>query len=236
MAGLLAMGGLVAFGGHPVKDPVSPAQVARMSAALAAARSSEAAVEVATRRVLVVGDSYTAGSAQGGVGPAGWAILVQRALSSPSHPVYVNEAADGGSGYVNPGPRHVTFPELIMNASGSYNLIVFFGSRNDDAPGVQAAAAAAFATARTKFPHARLLVIGPPWVNGNPPGFVTDDRDAVAAAARAAGATFVDPLAARWFVGHPELIGADGIHPTDAGHRYMAGLIRPAIEAALAAT
>jgi lysophospholipase L1-like esterase len=55
----------------------------------------------------------------------------------------------------------------------------------------------------------------------------------VSAAAAAAGATFVDPLADRWFVGHPELIGADHVHPTDAGHAYMAGLIRPAIEKAL---
>ena len=45
---------------------------------------------------------------------------------------------------------------------------------------------------------------------------------------RLAGAAFVDPIAERWFVGQPGLIGADGVHPTDAGHEYMADKIAPA--------
>ena len=40
---------------------------------------------------------------------------------------------------------------------------------------------------------------------------------------------FVDPIAEGWFVGRPDLIGADGIHPTDAGHAYMAARIAPLI-------
>ncbi len=48
-----------------------------------------------------------------------------------------------------------------------------------------------------------------------------------------AGATFVDPIAARWFVDRPGLIGADGVHPTDAGHAYMAEKLAPLISAAL---
>jgi hypothetical protein len=32
-------------------------------------------------------------------------------------------------------------------------------------------------------------------------------------------ATFVDPLADRWFVGRPDLIGADGVHPNVGGMR-----------------
>ena len=53
------------------------------------------------------------------------------------------------------------------------------------------------------------------------------------ASARAVGATFVDPLADGWFVGRPELIGADGVHPTDAGQAYMADKIAPLIRAQL---
>lgn len=52
--------------------------------------------------------------------------------------------------------------------------------------------------------------------------------------AQLAGATFVDPIAARWFVSRPDLIGADGVHPTDAGHAYMAGKIAPLIGTQLA--
>jgi len=77
-------------------------------------------------------------------------------------------------------------------------------------------------------------VIGPPWVNGNPPGYIVTDRDAVNAAAHAAGVGFVDPLAEGWFTGDAAaFIGPDGIHPTDQGHRYLADLIRPRIESVL---
>ena len=55
------------------------------------------------------------------------------------------------------------------------------------------------------------------------------DRDILRDQARQVGATFVDPIAERWFFDNPELIGADGIHPTDAGHAYMADKIAPLI-------
>ncbi|HEX3545697.1 MAG TPA: SGNH/GDSL hydrolase family protein, partial [Mycobacterium sp.] len=48
-----------------------------------------------------------------------------------------------------------------------------------------------------------------------------------------AGAVFIDPIAAGWFVGRPGLIGADGVHPTDAGHALMAEKIAPLIDAQL---
>ncbi|MGA7055683.1 MAG: SGNH/GDSL hydrolase family protein, partial [Mycobacterium sp.] len=40
---------------------------------------------------------------------------------------------------------------------------------------------------------------------------------------------FVDPIGDRWFVDRPDLIGADGVHPTDAGHAYLAAKIAPLI-------
>jgi lysophospholipase L1-like esterase len=58
-------------------------------------------------------------------------------------------------------------------------------------------------------------------------------RDILDTAALAAGAAFVDPLTERWFVGMPDLIGADGVHPTDAGHAYLADKIAPLIRAQL---
>ena len=51
--------------------------------------------------------------------------------------------------------------------------------------------------------------------------------------AHAVGAEFVDPIADRWFVDRPDLIGADGVHPTDAGHAYMADKIVPLVSALL---
>jgi lysophospholipase L1-like esterase len=90
-----------------------------------------------------------------------------------------------------------------------------------------------FDLARRTAPGARLLVIGPPWPTADVPESVLRIRDILGAAARTAGATFVDPLAEGWFVGQPELIGADGVHPTDAGHAYMADKIAPLIRAQL---
>ena len=49
-------------------------------------------------------------------------------------------------------------------------------------------------------------------------------NDAIAATARANGAILVD-LYRRWPVGeHPEFIGPDGLHPTAAGYRSLAGV------------
>jgi len=58
-------------------------------------------------------------------------------------------------------------------------------------------------------------------------------RDSLHDQARAMGAVFVDPLAEGWFVGRPDLIGPDGVHPTDAGHAYLAEKIAPLISAQL---
>ena len=54
-------------------------------------------------------------------------------------------------------------------------------------------------------------------------------RDSLRTQAGAMGATFVDPIAENWFVGRPDLVGHDGVHPTDAGHLYMAEKIAPLI-------
>jgi lysophospholipase L1-like esterase len=80
---------------------------------------------------------------------------------------------------------------------------------------------------------AKFLVIGPPWPSADPPPTIRRIRDVLGYQAELAGATFVDPIAARWFVGKPELIGADGVHPTDAGHIYMAEKLAPMIGAQL---
>jgi lysophospholipase L1-like esterase len=183
-------------------------------------------------RVLVVGDSYTAGSDEGGQGAAGWPAVVAAELGQG---VSLEVAAAGGSGYVATGHSDQTFTDLVSGAAGGFDLVVFFGSRNDAAPAeqVQAAATEAVTAARAASPEAGLLVIGPPWVNSSPRPAVQYASVGVEKAATAAGATFVDPLDEGWFYDRPELIGADRVHPTDEGHRYMADLILPKMRAAL---
>ena len=54
-------------------------------------------------------------------------------------------------------------------------------------------------------------------------------RDSLRDQAAQIGAAFIDPIADGWFVGRPDLIGQDGVHPNDAGHAYMADKIAPLI-------
>lgn len=193
--------------------------------------SASGSVHTAPPHVVVVGDSYTAGSDMGGTGPASWPAVVEAELADSGIDSSFEVAAAGGSGYVAHLAGKPVFEELIESAAGRDTaVIVVFGSRNDVAPGVQVAAAAtqAFDAARRVAPDATLLVIGPPWVDDSVPDNVVASRDAVRSAAAGARATFVDPLEEGWFMGtDSQLIGSDGVHPTDAGHAHLAQSILP---------
>lgn len=188
-------------------------------------------------RVAVVSDSYTTGTDLGGLGANGWPALTWQVLARQGRPVTADVAAEGRAGYGVRGDHNSTFGDLTARAVRPDDaLVVFFGSRNDqpvDAVDVAGLARSAFELARRKAPTARLLVIGPPWPTADVPPRVAEIRDALARVARASGARFVDPIAEGWFVGRPDLIAADGVHPTDAGHRYLADRISDLIAAEL---
>jgi lysophospholipase L1-like esterase len=189
-------------------------------------------------RILVVGEDLSVGSPLGGAGMAAWPQLVAADIGSSGRAVGVQVAAADGAGYQRPGPNGETFSLLVTGAGTDFDLVVLFGSRNDNgtAAAVQAGVTEAIAAVRSASPDAGLLVIGPASQIAPPPGFLLTNRDAVGAAATAAGATFVDPLADGWFTGRfSGLIGADDVHPTDEGHRYLADLIRPLIDSVLPA-
>lgn len=183
--------------------------------------------------VAVIGDSYTTGSTEGGQGPNGWAPRVWQSLTTQGYRLAPDVAAEGGAGYAVRGNRGSLFGDLTPRAvRPDDTLVVFFGSRNDlhaDPKVVAANAGAAFALARRTAPGARLLVIGPPWTGADVPPDVLRIRDALHAQALAQGAAFYDPLIAGWFFGTPWLIGHDGVHPTDAGHAFLADRIAPLI-------
>ncbi|MGE2737602.1 Rv0518 family GDSL lipase [Mycolicibacterium vaccae] len=188
-------------------------------------------------RVTVIGDSYTTGSDQGGNGPQGWAPQVWRDLSDRGIAVTPTVAAEGGAGYCTRGNRGSVFEDLsVRSVKPSDTLVVFFGSRNDMQVEPARLSITMYGTlrlARQIARSAKLLVIGPPWPTASPPPEILRIRDVLSYQAQLAGATFVDPIAARWFVDRPELIGADGVHPTDMGHTYMAGKIAPLISTQL---
>ncbi len=236
VVGVLAVAVGLSFAGG--RGQPSAAEVRRLEAAAAERREADATASDTAEpaRVLVIGDSYTSGYDGSGIGSAGWARLAERDLRADGGRLHLDVAAAGGSGYVAAGPSGNTFADLAEQAAPGYDLAVFFGSRNDTADGseVEAAAGAAYAAVQATSPDVRLLVIGPPWVDSDPPDDVLESRDALAAASRAVGATFVDPLEEGWFGGDAgSLIGSDGVHPTDEGYRYMADLIVPRLSAEL---
>ena len=195
-------------------------------------------LDYAVNRIAVIGDSYTTGSDQGGNGPQGWAPQVWQALSDHGIAVTPTVVAEGGAGYCTRGNRGSVFEDLTVRAvKPSDALVVFFGSRNDMKVEPTRLSIAMYGTlklARQIARSAKMLVIGPPWPTADPPPEVLRIRDVLSYQAQLAGAAFVDPIAARWFVGRPELIGQDGVHPTDAGHTYMAEKIAPLIGTQLA--
>jgi lysophospholipase L1-like esterase len=199
----------------------------------AAALGSPAAHSSETTRAAVIGDSYTAGSTEGGNGPKSWPQLAWQLLAKQGVQVDADVAAEGGAGYGQRGNRGNIFEDLTARAVRHNDaLVVFFGSRNDEPVDPQkftASAAETLHLARYAAPAAKFLVIGPPWPTSTPPAAVLKIRDSLRDQAAQIGAVFIDPIADGWFVGHPELIGSDGVHPNDAGHAYMAEKIAPLI-------
>ena len=187
--------------------------------------------------VAVIGDSYTAGTGEGGLGPKAWTARAWQALAKRGVPISADVAAECRAGYGVPGDHGSVFEDLTAKAVKPDDvLVVFFGSRNDRGVDPELLAERArtnFDLARRVAPSARLLVIGPPWPTADVPDSMFQIRDVLSAAAQAAGAAFVDPIGDRWFVDRPDLIGADGVHPNDAGHQYLADKIAPLIRAQL---
>lgn len=183
--------------------------------------------------VAIIGDSYTAGSAMGGVRDKSWSSVAQGLLNGLGVPVDFTVGADRGSGYAKTGGSGTVFADQIPKAvSANDRLVVLFGSLNDGSMSVdqlQPAVNRTLELVKSSAPDASLLVIGPSWVTASPPPRVLRVRDVLKDQSRAAGAHFVDPLSEKWFADHPELIGSDGIHPTDVGHAYLADKIGPLI-------
>lgn len=190
-------------------------------------------LQVRVSRIAVVSDSYTTGSNEGGEGDRGWTTRAWQTLARNGVPVMADVAAEGGAGYATRGNRGNVFEDLAARAvKRDDDLVVFFGSRNDERvePAILSVMVyGVFQMARRTAPTARFLVIGPAWPTADPPPAILRIRDTLAYQARLAKADFVDPIAERWFVDEPQLIGKDGVHPTDDGHVYMADKIAPLI-------
>lgn len=200
------------------RDPAAPAYASPPTGVPTAV-----ATETPQPTVLFVGDSYTAGAAGIPSGRTfacqaaallGWACLVD---------------AQGGTGYVADGHvNSTTFTAYAgrLNADQarySPDVVVVTGGRNDVREPAAAAAAAADRYARTvraAFPKARLVLVSPFWTTSVLPPALAAVRDRLRIDASTLRSQFVDP--STWIAGRAGLIGPDGVHPTAAGHAYLA--------------
>jgi lysophospholipase L1-like esterase len=185
--------------------------------------------------MLVIGDSYSGGSNEGGNKEKGWPVLAQTKVTSDDSRLQVELQARGGSGYVVIGPTKQNFSQALASAKeGPFDVVLVFGSINDqpaDVTSVDKAARDLYAGIKKGSPKAKLIVVGPAWMNDDPSAEVLAIRDVLRDAAAAHRATFVDPIEAKWFMGSAKRsIGSDGKHPTDAGHVYMADRLAPVIK------
>jgi lysophospholipase L1-like esterase len=188
----------------------------------------------APERIAVIGDSLTNGSPQGGTGNKRWTAVVQNDLRARGLNAVVNFGAEGASGYVSHGNRGGIFEgKISTTVKPDDRIVVFFGSRNDSkasAADLARATCDAFREAEIAAPRAQLLVIGPMGEFPQTPESLVRASEIIKNRAHELGARFIDPMADGWFVDRQDLIGADGVHPTDDGHAYMAERIAPVIE------
>lgn len=174
--------------------------------------------------VVFLGDSYTVGI--GSEGPD-WPTTVSAALGWNA----VNLAA-GGTGYVTEagvegcGKEHCgAYLEQSTAIAGNPDIIIVSGGRNDSGDGIEAAALKLFTTLHEENPNATVIALSP-WMDDDPPGdALTAAATAIHAAADASDVAYIDT--GQPFVGHPELISADGVHPNADGYAALSALLTP---------
>jgi lysophospholipase L1-like esterase len=191
--------------------------------------------------ITMIGDSYTSGTPDGGLGAKGWPSLVSVRLRSDGIATAAKIAAEAGSGYVTAGHAGHTFGQLAESAVQPHDdLVIYFGDLNDGYDGgldIEQATAAVnetFTKTRDTADKAKLLVIGPVWPSTDPPPpYAVALNQILRDQASLVGATFLDAIEERWLQGEPALVAPDQMQPNDAGHSYLADRIETLISTEL---
>jgi lysophospholipase L1-like esterase len=185
------------------------------------------------KKVVAIGDSFTESTAFGDAGASSWNQVVFRQLRKRGVDVNAESSGEAGSGYVARGIRGTTFGEDARRLlEPDDDLVIIFGG-SSDAPenpeSVEAAVSETFLLVRKASPRAKLIAAGPASPVADPAPDVIRIRDIIRDEAVKIGATFVDPIADKWFAADPTLIREDG-SPTDTGHAYIADRLLPVIQ------
>lgn len=177
-------------------------------------------------RLLILGDSFTQG-----IGASdfrqGYAYQVGQTLGWDHR---IN--GEGGTGFTWPGPTgqdriySVRIAEAAADQSFRPNLVILQGGVNDyraNKDELHDAVIADISEVQAAFPDAQVIVFGP--VASAARLAVTQNLDnPISSAAAEERVPYLSPLRWRWITeqNSAALIDADGIHPTDAGHTFIA--------------
>ena len=176
-------------------------------------------------RILVLGDSWTYGSAAS-TPTLGYAYLLGPLMDGESS---VNGSR--GSGYLVPGIDGGTFPERIaeLDASAAPDLIVVQGSINDrkvPLDGYDEAVRTAWDSLAATYPEAQIVILGPAPQILLVEAATAEIDERLSRAAAARGWAYVSPVAERWITpeNYGRIIDSGPIgrhHPTTEGHAYL---------------
>lgn len=201
----------------------------------AAAPQPSAPTEAPTAPLTVafLGDSYTGGSGMGGVGADGWPGLLSAAEGWPFSRESSLWSAQGGTGYLMAGDATQPLPARAATAVEAQPDVVIVAAGINDVgrfqpEAIRTAASETFSTIRAASPQTRIIAVGPFWPTTRAMSPDLDaTRDAIYAAAQDAGVTdWIDPQP--WMADIE--IGADNVHPTDAGHQVLADRMSAALD------
>lgn len=202
-------------------------------------------------RLMVFGDSISDGSSYNAGGGAGtWVQRAARLLGSSD----VWDEARGGTGYVIAG-SYATLADRVNTdviAWAPSRLIVWAGYNDNQQsqPAIAAAADSLYAAIKAGLPSCETYVIGCWSPSGSPAASITNTDTTLRTAAAAAGLPFISPITGAVYDATGALvathgawitaaniayIGADSVHPTDAGHVYLSRRITAAIRALMPA-
>jgi lysophospholipase L1-like esterase len=214
---------------EPAAERASDVVPAKPRMAAPAPRSTVAARAGRGSTAVFLGDSYTSGWQGAGIGAHGWPQMVGRERAWR-----VLNLAVPGTGFLNPGWTSQPVGSLVSRAVARHpDVVVIAAGHNDSrwsAAATESAADRVIARVHRSLPGAVIVVIGPIWANGSPPTRCLALRDHLRRTAAAIGAVFVDPIGERWFAGsRHRMIRADGIHPDNAGHRWIAARVLAAL-------
>lgn len=173
--------------------------------------------------VLIFGDSYTEG-----YGAAderqGWAYRVGEPLRWR-----VTVDGIGSTGYVNAGgdDQGNYRTRLARRPLAAYDVVVLQGSSNDQrvAPDRLAKAVrSTVAAVRVRYPGARVVMLGPVALLGNPTAGLIQVDEVLSTYARHQQIPYIDPIAQGWFAPGESAAYANPAngHPNEAGYARIA--------------